>query len=611
MDKHEIAKFFSGFFAAGVLMHLFAVLMGKIPFTVFGISYDFKFWTLSFAAFFVLSVLFAFFGWGLKGGKKYASASMVVLSLIAYFIGFELLSSKNINILQASLSSSYSQSIIDGQTNNTGNVGVENLNTLFTFNLGSEKFDGGKVIDTDTEGNIYTAGYFQGTINLNQSGGLKEVISEGNSLISSAMDIYVAKYSSDKKIIWGFSIGSVGKDIPLAIKVDGEGNVYLAGYFGGLAGFDPDNKANTLDAGTGRDAFLAKYDKDGNFRWAKKIGNPEKIPFSDYDFRFEEVRDIAIDAYNNVYVAGVFDGTVNLNEPNEQTPENTFTSNSGSRDIFIAKYDAYGQYLKGTIIGASSTDEVQGIRVGTDGNIYITGYFSNKTDFNAKNQKNKTAIVLSSGGTDAFLAKYDKEFNSLWVRKWGNESDDEVAAMEIDENDNIFVAGNFYGNVSISGKALAGRGESDVFFAKFMKDGQLAFAKSFGGENNDFASKVKLDKEGNIYIAGSFETMCDFNTAKPAQSLISISNGDASDAYIAKYSPTGDYAWARDIGGEASLGEEYQSAEGVAVDNNNNPIITGMFYYKIAFHSTESLDLLSRGLSDGFVVKYNDNGEIE
>jgi hypothetical protein len=613
MEKREIFKFASGFFAAGALAHVFAILIaGYLPVGAVSAIFDFRMWTISFVCFMAFTILFAYLGWGVRSSKKYISLVMILLVGLSFFAGSNLLKLKNINLLQASAVSSLGSQKNSDSTVSSGQS-MSEIKTL-SFSLGADKYDGGKVIDTDGDNNIYAAGYFQGTINLDPNEGLLKLDSIGNSEIVSAVDIYLAKYTSEKKLIWGFSIGSVGKDMPAAIKTDKDDNIYLAGYFGGLADFNPDdNKENNLDAVSGRNAFLAKYDKDGNFLWAKKIGNPVKIPFTDNDSRFAESRDIAIDADNNVYLSGVFTGSVNLDEPNADTPENNFTSNLSSRDIFIAKYDSNGNYLKGASFGGSGRDEAMGIRIGSDNSVYLLGSFIGQINLDTMDPKNKKTLIFSNGGRDSFLAKYDKDFKYVWNKRWGGVNDDEPAAsgLEIDKSDNLYVVGNFAGSISMGGKTLSSMGLSNILFGKYDKDGTAIFAKAFGSKFAK-ANEIKLDSLGNIYIAGLFKTICDFNPAKEPKTLVSVSEGDASDAFLAKYGTDGTYLWARDLGGDASLSEQSQSAEGIAIDNQNNyPIVTGIFYDEINFHSTLSLDLESKGNSDAFVVKYNDNGEIE
>ena len=615
MEKREISKFLSGFFTAGALIDLSVILFAVYsPFKALGEILDFKIWTLALAGFLALAVIFAILGWGVRAGKKYGTLLLLAVVIFSFYIGYDVLKIKNINLFQASAVSALSKNTpAPANPSATDSNLLENKNQGFSFRLGADKYDGGKTIATDSENNIYIAGYFQGTVNLDVTGGLMEVTSLGNSLISSATDIYVAKYAPDKKLLWGFSVGSSGKDMPLDLKLDSQNNIYLAGYFGGMADFNPDLDAeNNLDAGTGRDAFLAKYDNNGKFAWAKKIGNPEKIPFTDNDLRFEEARSIALDKSNNVYLTGVFDDSVNLDDPNQSTPDNTFSGRAKVRNIFVGKYTSDGTFLKGGILGGAVRDEASAIQISPEGDVYLTGYFLGRSNFDLKNSKNAKASIFSDDDFDIFLAKYDDDFNFAFVKQWGGEGNDMPAinGMQIDKNNNIYIVGNFSGTTAI-GKNIMSRGESDVFFVKIDKLGKVIFTKSFGGPKAEQATGIKLDGNGNIYLTGLFKISCNFSVGKTAQTLIAISDGLASDGFLAKYSPEGEYLWARDLGGAVSAETEIQSVDGVAVDKNGNPLVTGYFYKTINFHSTDSLDLASSGATDAFVVEYNADGEIE
>jgi hypothetical protein len=385
----------------------------------------------------------------------------------------------------------------------------------------------------------------------------------------------------------------------------------LIGYFGGLADFDPNSEnEKILDAVSGRDAFLAKYNNNGKFEWAKKIGNLEKIPFLENDDRFEESRAIAFDKDNNVYLGGVFDGTINLDEPNSGNTLNTFTSKNNSRDIFIAVYNELGEYQKGFILGDTGDDEVQGLIINPDKEIYLAGSFSGKTNFDLKDKTNKKTIFSSNGNFDAFLIKYNNDFDYLWSKKWGGNGKDESFGLALNKNNEIIVAGNFFGPITIGTKKLLLEGASNVFFAIFNQNGELKIAKSFGSGSAK-ALKVIFDQENNIYLSGFFKTICNFSTIKENKSLIATSEGAATDAFIAKYDQEGNYLWANNLGGNVFLESENQLAEGLVIGKNNFPMIAGVFYKDIIFHSTESLDLINHGEADSFIVEYNGNGEIE
>ncbi|HQK58451.1 MAG TPA: hypothetical protein PLW91_01230 [Candidatus Pacearchaeota archaeon] len=615
MEKKEIAKFLSGFFTAMVLVDLGIVLISVYSsLNILGPVLSFELWTILFVSFLMLAIFFAFIGWGIVGGRQYTIFLLLAILGFSYYISADTLKAKNISLWRANLISMADNNLYATPINEGGLINSETNSKEFTFSLGSDKYDGGKAIVIDSEGNFYITGYFQGTVNLDVRGGLKEITSVGNSLISSATDIYLAKYSPERKLLWGFSIGSAGKDMPLELKLDNNNNVYLVGYFGGLADFNPNEKEEAnLDAETGRDGFIAKYDSVGNFKWAKKIGNPEKIPFVENDLRFEEVRSLTIDSENNIYVTGVFDGTINLDEPNEITPQNSLTSNGNgkTRNMFVAKYDLDGKYLGALMAGGMIRDEAVAVQISPDNNLYLTGYFVGRSNFDFKVNKNKTASVFSDDDFDIFLAKYDKDLNFIWVKSWGGESNDYPVSLAISPNNELYLAGNFSGVLGMGNKKLISRGGSDIFFSKINKDGQVIFSKSFGGTKNDLASKIKIDSDDNLYITGLFRSVCDFDPQKTGQPLITVSDGLASDGFLAKYTKEGDYLWARDLGGSVSLESEVQSVDDVAISANNKPVVTGYFYDVLNFHSMNYLDLKSQGLTDIFVVEYNENGEIE
>ena len=91
-----------------------------------------------------------------------------------------------------------------------------------------------------------------------------------------------------------FKIGSTDHDEAQGIARDSQGNIYLSGNFEGTVDFDPSSNEVNLTAVGKYDAYLAKYDSDGNLIWVISIGGPEWI----YGRR------IVLDDQNNIYMAG-------------------------------------------------------------------------------------------------------------------------------------------------------------------------------------------------------------------------------------------------------------------------------------------------------------------
>ncbi len=124
----------------------------------------------------------------------------------------------------------------------------------------------------------------------------------------------------------------------------------------------------------------------------------------------------------------------------------------------------------------------------------------------------------------------------------------------------------------------------------------FTWAKNFGGTGNDGSYDVAIDNAGNIIATGSFENTISFGTFQLTASQGSI------DIFVAKFNSNGDVIWAKSAGGS-----DYDRGYAVAVDNQNNIVITGTFGGRAFF---DSLSVLSNGNSDIFIAKYSPSGSI-
>jgi hypothetical protein len=477
--------------------------------------------------------------------------------------------------------------------------------------IGSNRVDYGKDVAVDQDGNIYAVGYFGDTVDLDPGDGKLEKTASGIS------DIYITKYDYQGKLEWGFSIGSPGADMPHTIQVDDSGNFYVTGYIGGNADYDPSQSIAMKSANSGRDFFVAKYDTNGNYKWCITAGNAE-TNFTATDTTFEEGMDLCIDKDGNVIVAGVYDGTIDLDPSDGNKNTDTRSSVNGSRDSFVAKYDKDGNFLNCFSIGGIGQDHIHGVRAGSDGSIYIGGFFSDSADFDPSA---KTSNLVSQGSLDAFIAKYDTKGLYIWAKDFGSSFSDQIrpGAMEIDSEDNLYVAGDFGGSIdfaAISGEGVLsckGRanGVGDIFMAKLDNNGNCIWAKGIGGAGGDAAHRIDVDGSGNVYIAGWFSGSVDFDCGT-GTAIFTSNSTNASDAFIAKYDPNGEYLWANTFGGKVTNSANLQMAAGLAVDSKGNSVLTGKFYLDCDFDTdpTKEAILHSIGDSDSFIVRYDTYGKI-
>lgn len=232
-------------------------------------------------------------------------------------------------------------------------------------------------------GEVYIAGQFSGTKDLDPGGGVYNLTSAGGS------DIYILKLDGLGNFIWARSVGGIGTDANESVAIDPAGNVYVGGSFGFTADFDPGPGIYNFTASGSTDIFVLKLTANGGFVWAKQMSGPLA----------ESGRNIATDAAGNVYTTGIFQDVVDF----DPGPATYNLTTQGNNDIFISKFDTDGNLNWAAGFGeVTSDDRGNAIAVDALGNIYTTGNFDGQVDFDPGPG---TAILLTQV-TAIFVHKF-------------------------------------------------------------------------------------------------------------------------------------------------------------------------------------------------------------
>ena len=205
-----------------------------------------------------------------------------------------------------------------------------------------------------------------------------------------------------------------------------------------------------------------------------------------------------------------------------------------------------------------------------------------------------------------------------WGFNVGASAVDNSQRSYIDLAGNVYTCGEFRGsNVDFDpspATALhSSNGQCDAFMAKYSSAGQYIMSITIGGSNLDKINGVGTDMAGNIYVVGYFRgANVDFDPS-PATAFLT-SNGDAGgdpgyggDIFVAKYSPTGQYLWAFNVGA-TSLGD---NAIAVACDPTGNIFVGGYFRGSPDFDPGPSTAVLNASNATGFLAKYNSAGAYQ
>lgn len=417
-------------------------------------------------------------------------------------------------------------------------------------------------IAVDAAGNTYITGSFNATLDFDPGPGFFNLTSAGSA------DIFFAKYDVSGNVIFANRIGGTGSELSTAIAVDASGNIYITGYFAGIADFDPGTGSLNLTSAGSSDIFIAKYDATGNLVFANRIG----------EANFEVANDIAVDASGNIYLTGYFTGTVDF-DPGTGIQNLT---TAGFNDIFFAKYDASGGFIYAKNVGSSAADLAQSLAIDGSGNLYITGIFSGTADFDPGAG---TQTLTTVGQQDIFLAKYNSSGNYVYAKSIGGKTADASNSIAVDNLGNALITGYFTDTVDFNPgpdvvNLVSATASRDIFFAKYDVSGNYVYAKKIGGKSNsDDGKSIATDATGNAYITGVFVDTVDFNPG--ADTLNLISDGLSDDIFIAKYDNAGNYVYAKRLG---SRYIDYSRA--IAVDGSGNAYITGQIFGTANFDST-------------------------
>jgi len=315
--------------------------------------------------------------------------------------------------------------------------------------------------------------------------------------------------------IWTRLPGSSGDDQGYCVAVDNFGNGIVAGATqGSIAG-----------GNAGRyDMFVAKYDSAGTRLWARQRGSDQR------EFAFGVATDAAGNIYTTGYTGGSFDG-------------NTHSGNNTFFDVFLAKFDASGNWQWTKQFGFSNNDEGRAVTTDRFGNVYITGYVRGALDG-----------LPRPGTADVFIRKYDSNGNKLWSALFGSPDVDESFGIACDADGNVFVTGWCDG--SIEGNPYLSNG--DNFLVKYDTNGQRLWLKQWGTYNKDTGYSLATDVAGNVYLSGY--------TTGP---LYGPRLGER-DIFFAKFDPSGNLIWAKQMGTDG-----HDQAWGIATDPAGSIYVTG------------------------------------
>jgi len=355
-------------------------------------------------------------------------------------------------------------------------------------------------LGTDINGNVYLLGtfyndsiFFDNQVLVNPNAGAMN------------SNIFLVKFDGLGNLQWAQNLGGINNDVAAGISTDHWGNVYVTGSFTG----DSLRLGNVTVQHLGaNDVFTAKFNSSGSALWIKNIGSAF----------LNGSAAVCTDASGDVFVTGYF-----LNNAIYIGSVNSTLTSPYSSNVFIVKYDSTGNTRWAKYAGGNNGNGPGGIAADAQGNVYVTGYFSDTIAVS-----NDT--LAGYGLQNIFTAKYNSAGTLIWAQSTGGSYIDQSTGIACDENGDTYITGYFqsdtvsFGNINL----LNPVGNQVTFLAEYDNAGNAISASSPAGNSNNTGVALCYNG-GSVYLAGNFQSadiIFSNDTLLPSQRTIFLAKTD-------------------------------------------------------------------------------------
>jgi len=339
-------------------------------------------------------------------------------------------------------------------------------------------------------------------------------------------DGFITCLSSDLSTVnYSTYIGGNLTDVPTGIAISSSDYIYISGYtcssnfipryLQKYYNYSYDNSLN----GT-QDAFIAILDPTLTYLiTASYLGGNQS----------DSAQCIKFNNLGDLYIAG---WTTSADFP--ITAGAYDTSFNGTEDGFVAEINATTLVpIKATYLGGSIAQEITSLALGSNGDVYVTGWTCSPDFPTISGAQNAFA-----GCDDAFVAKLSSDLSTLIASTFiGGEFYDGAFSIALNNLGEVYVTGVTGSKrfpTNLNSYSILLDGTCDAFIAKLTSTlNNILQITYIGGNNEDWAKCVTVDSNGNVYMAG---WTCSYNFPITLNSYDPTYNGTGylADAFVSK-----------------------------------------------------------------------------
>jgi gliding motility-associated-like protein len=434
-------------------------------------------------------------------------------------------------------------------------------------------------ISTDSFGNAYVAG---STSALNSSYATTGAHQTTQS--SAYLNGIIEKFSPDGIRLWGTYYGGQNYCDISDIKIDFQNNVIVTG--------STQDQTNISTVGSYKpnltgysDAFLVKFNNAGARLWGTYFGGE----YQDLGFAVD------VDNNNNIYLIGQTTSTTAIAiNSNFQTHINEDPNFSNTIDGYLTKFGSGGNLIWSTYVGGENRDQLNDIVV-KNNYLIIGGTTSSFSNISTPGVFQELHNPITH--PDGVIFKFSLNGQRIWASYYGGEQVEELYAVEVDDEDNIYIGGQTASNNNIT--TLNSFESSNTFLykgflAKLNSNGKRIWGTYVG---QAFVYSI-VSRNNSIYLGAT-----NFGFSHPKLTTpCSYRSNKNFERYIAKFSKEADFIWGTDIGGDVS-----HSPTKIALDKNNDIFASGISRENNGIADANSYQSNVLGFYNYFLIKFQES----
>lgn len=262
-------------------------------------------------------------------------------------------------------------------------------------------------------------------------------------------------------------------------------------------------------------------------------------------------------------------------------------SSRGGGDVYVAQFNSSGNLIWIKTFGGKLDDFATAITGDPEGNLYVTGLFTDTARFG------ETELI--SKGSDLFTAKLNPKGSVIWVKALGTAGTAISNAIAVTDQGGVFVGGVYSGNFD-NDKIKRNIGQTDAFVCKLDWEGNRTWTRVFGGPGFEEVNVLKTDPWGRVLVGAVFDQFMYVNEME-------YEGSSSKSGAAILYESTGSVVWTKIFTGQ----DAQCSIHDAVTDLEGTCYLTGKFSGDMNFGEVVAS---SRGQTDAFILAVDKSGSV-